>query len=392
MSAPHQQPLHAAAAMRAVARPRAAALRWAVPMLLAVPAVLALVACGATNPYYDPAKPHHRPDGFVNSDGTLAGKPPSMLLRWMVERTRDGLPKPPATFVNGYTGFEPRRPDLALLRDNRTRNTATWIGHATVLVQTAGLNILTDPQFSERAFAVQWAGPKRRVPVPVTLAELPRIDLVLISHSHYDHLDRDSVLALARQPGGSPLFMVPLGLERWMREQGIERVQALDWWDAHPAPAAPGLPADGAAGVEVHCVPAHHWSARTPFDRNRTLWSGWVVRAPGFSFYFAGDTGYSGDFARIGERFGGFDLAAIPVGAYEPRWFMSAQHVDPAEAVRIHRDVRARRSIGIHWGTFELTDEPLDAPIGALADALRAAGVPADRFELYRHGETRVLD
>ena len=335
-------------------------------------------SCGHVNPYYQPDKPHHRPDGFTNTYGPPGGRPLSDLLTWFVQRTRDGLPKPPSQFVQGYN-FPVLEPDLAFLRANRTRNTATWIGHATMLVQMNGLNILTDPIFSDRAFMVQWAGPQRKTPLPATLAELPHIDLVLVSHNHYDHLDADTIDALNRQPGGAPLFVVPLGVEVWMRDRGVQRVQAFDWWDSKPV-----------AGVEVSCVPVNHWSARNPFDRNATLWGGWVIRAPGFSLFFAGDTGYSADFKDIGNRFGGFDLALIPVGAYEPRWFMKDQHVDPDEAVSIHRDIKSRQSIGIHWGTFELTDEPLDQPIGDLAQALVRAGEPVDRFVLFKHGETRI--
>lgn len=355
-----------------------------VALFLALFAVVGFAGCSSTNPYYAPEKTHHRPQGFVNSDGQQVSKPFSMLLRWWRERWAQSLPPPPARFVSGYGGFEVLAPDAQMLRANRTRTTVTWVGHATLLVQVGGLNVLTDPHFSERAFPVQWIGPRRRVPPAMPISALPRIDLVVISHNHYDHLDRDSVLALNAQPGGPPLFAVPLGVDLWMREQGIENVRRFDWWDMLRLPQAPG--------TELHFVPAKHWSSRTPFDRNATLWGGWVLRNPGFSFYFAGDTGYSArDFNAIGERFGGFDLAAIPVGAYEPRWFMGEQHVDPAQAVQIHRDVRARRSMGIHWGAFELTDEPLDAPIGALPAAVSAAGLPRDAFEVWKHGETRVF-
>jgi L-ascorbate metabolism protein UlaG (beta-lactamase superfamily) len=348
-------------------------------LLLIAACALVVTGCARVNPYYDPGRPHHTPSGFRNNYGAAGGKPLSELLRWYVERTRDGLPRAPSTHVNGYD-FPLVRPDLAWLHANKTEPSITWIGHATLLLQVGGLNILTDPHFSERAFAVQWMGPRRRVPLTVKLDELPRIDLVVISHSHYDHLDRDSVQALNRQPGGAPLFLVPLGVERWLADQGITRTQALDWW---------GQVQHG--GLEVHFVPSQHWSARTPFDRNSTLWGGWVIRHPSFSFYFAGDTGYSNDFRDIGERFGGFDLAAIPVGAYLPRWFMKDQHVDPDEAVQIHRDVKSRLSFGIHWGSFELTDEPLDAPIGELVEARARHGIASDAFVLFRHGETRRL-
>jgi L-ascorbate metabolism protein UlaG (beta-lactamase superfamily) len=343
---------------------------------LVVFAVLGNAACSGKNPYYDPAKRHHTETGFTNNYGPPGGKPLSELLRWTYERTRDGLPRPPSEHINGYQ-FPQERPELEWLASNRSEPSVTWIGHATLLVQVGGLNILTDPHFSERAFAVQWMGPRRRVPLNVRLDELPRIDLVLISHSHYDHLDEQTVKALAAQRGGSPKFLVPLGIERWLEREGIAGAQAFDWWDHTRL-----------GSVEVHFVPAQHWSARSPFDRNRTLWGGWVLRGPGFSFYFAGDTGYSRDFADIGERFGGFDVAAIPVGAYAPRWFMKDQHVDPEEAVRIHLDVRSRLSIGIHWGSFELTDEPLDAPIGELATARRLHGIEEQAFRLLRQGQT----
>jgi L-ascorbate metabolism protein UlaG (beta-lactamase superfamily) len=347
---------------------------------LAAAALLGAAIAGpsSANPDYDPAKPHHRPDGFVNNSGPPGGKPLSDLLEWYRERSADGVPKPPSTHVNGYD-FPAVRPDLDLLRSNRDRVTVTWVGHATLFLQMGGLNILTDPHFSERAFPVQFMGPKRMGPLPVRLADLPRIDLVLISHNHYDHLDYDTVMALKAQPGGEPLFVAPLGVDRWLRENGVKRVEHFDWWDSKRL-----------LGLKVYFVPAQHWSSRSPWDRNQTLWGGWVLKSKDFSFYFAGDTGYSKDFADIGAKFGGFDLAAIPVGAYLPRWFMKEQHVNPEEAVMIHRDVKSRRSIGIHWGTFELTDEPLDEPIGELPAARRKLGVPDDEFVLFRHGETRT--
>ena len=338
----------------------------------------ALAGCGPVNPYFDASRSHHRPDGFANNYGPPGGKPLGDLLKWYFDRSSNGLPKAPSTHVDGYD-FPMVRPDLDFLRSNRDQVSVTWVGHATLLVQLGGLNVLTDPHFSERAFMVQFAGPRRMGPLPVRLEELPRIDLVLISHNHYDHLDVETVRALEAQPGGAPLFAAPLGVDLWLREQGVTRVERFDWWDSKRL-----------AGLQVHFVPSQHWSSRTPWDRNATLWGGWVLETGDFSFYFAGDTGYSKDFRDIGERFGGFDLAAIPVGAYLPRWFMKEQHVNPEEAVLIHRDVGARRSIGIHWGTFELTDEPLDEPIGELPLARKKHGVPDSDFVLFRHGETRV--
>lgn len=354
-----------------------------------------------TNPYYDPQKPHHTKDGFKNN--YLTESIGGAFLRWQYERITQGLPKPP----ENHYAFPTVRPDLDWLRHNRTQTSATWIGHATVLMQVNGVNLLTDPVFSNRVSPVSFAGPARKVPLPMTITELPHIDVVLISHNHYDHLDKDSVLQLNRQPGGAPLFLVPLGIKPWMADIGIDNVRELDWWQQTTVP-----------GLTLDFVPAQHWSSRTLTDRYQTLWGGWMVRttplsADGarvnaevsasvstpanvkvtgqkkpFSFFFAGDTGYSKDFADIQRRFDSVDLALLPIGAYAPRWFMRNQHIDPAEAVRVFQDLHARHAIAIHWGTFELTDEPLDAPPKALARALSDAGIAAEHFSVLDHGAT----
>lgn len=311
---------------------------------------------------------------FQNNDPQA---PQGSLLKWRWNALIHGLPPAPA---NHYQ-FPVDHPDVGWLHANRSENTLTWIGHATALVQIGGVNILTDPVFSQRASPFSFIGPSRRTPPGLRLSELPHIDVVLISHSHYDHLDTASVRALNAQAGGPPRFLVPLGIKRWLAGKGIDNAEELNWGDRTRV-----------AGLDVWFVPATHWSARSMGDRNDTLWGGWVVKTPPgashpYSLYFAGDTGYSNDAKRIGAAFGGFDLALIPIGAYAPRWFMAPQHIDPEEAVKVFRDVGARQAIGIHWGTFELTDEPLDEPPAKLAGATRAAGLPDDAFSVLHHGQ-----
>ena len=236
---------------------------------------------------------------------------------------------------------------------------------------------------------MQFAGPKRMQPPGLALTELPHIDVVVISHNHYDHLDRASVFALSQQAGGPPLFLVPLGLKAWMAGIGVDNVRELNWWQSAMV-----------GGVEFVLTPVQHWSARSFSDRYDTLWGGWAVFGADFHWYYSGDTGYSKDFADTRTRFadrqspargGGFDLALIAVGAYEPRWFMKEQHLDPAEAVQVHVDLGAKRSLGVHWGTFNLTDEPLDQPPRDLAVAREAARLAPEAFFLLAVGGTQKL-
>lgn len=337
--------------------------------------------CASQPPaWYQAEKPHHRPGGFANSDGTVSSKSGADLIRWRWEAWRGGRPSVPNQVYDGYGDFPVTQPNLKRLAEPGEQAIMTWIGHATALIQMGGVNVLTDPHFGERASPVSFAGPRRRVALPMTLAQLPHIDLVVISHNHYDHLDIDTIEGLAAQVDGPPLFLVPLGVDAWFKDLGVVNVQAMDWWDKTRL-----------RGLDVDFVPVHHWSARGIGDRNMTLWGGWVLRTDSDSVFFAGDTGYSKDFAKIGARFGSFDLALIPVGAYEPRWFMKEQHVNPDEAVQVHIDIKARQSVGIHWGTFELTDESLDQPILDLAVALKKYGIPADRFVLLQHGQTMEI-
>jgi L-ascorbate metabolism protein UlaG (beta-lactamase superfamily) len=349
--------------------------------------VLSAAGCAFSNPHYDANKPHHRPEGFQNVDpAAFMPVPLAQFLRWQRERLSLDI-APPKMDLSVVPA------ELDALRTNRSRFAVTWIGHASALVQLGGINVLTDPIFSERASPVQWAGPKRWQPPGIALKDLPHIDVVVISHNHYDHLDLQSVHDLNTQPGGPPLFVVPLGTERWMADVGIANVKALDWWQSVEVRGASGA-------ATVHLTPLQHWTRRTLADTMQCLWGGYVVEtgegSARRSFFFGGDTGYSAEhFPEIGRRFasrGGIDLGVIPIGGYEPRWFMSRQHVNPEEAVKIHRDIGTRRSLGVHWGTFQLTDEPLDQAVSDLAAARIKFAMNDGEFFVLRHGQTRWFD
>lgn len=360
----------------------------AYPLKPLVAAAWLAAGCGTQTPPPSPdalpERVHHRGDMFQNRYHEFATRSTQDFWRWRLSAWRQGLPPPPTTPIPSTP------PDRAFIAANARAGAAmqpavTWIGHATVLAQLGGINVLTDPIFSERASPVSFTGPRRHQPPALALDELPRIDVVLVSHNHYDHCDIASLTALARQAGGSPLFVVPLRLRALLAEAGIERVVELDWWQSTKV--------EGAVGpVEIVLTPVQHWSARRLDDRMRTLWGGFALFATDLHLYFSGDTGYSRDFADTRARFaarqtqergGGFDLAMLPIGAYEPRWFMQPQHVNPDEAVLAHRDLGAKATLGIHWGTFEMSDEPLDQPPRDLAAARTARGVSdADFFTL----------
>lgn len=258
----------------------------------------------------------------------------------------------------------------------KTEFSATWIGHSSFLMGAAGTRFLVDPVFSEYCAPMPLKRLRRRAAPGLPLAEVAGVPFVLITHNHYDHLDRATV----RQLLPETQFIAPKGLGRWFHTLGRQCVQELEWWET--ATAGP---------LQITCVPAQHFSSRTFWDRDRTLWCGWIVRAGGKTIYLAGDTGYCPVFREIGERFGPMDLSVIPIGAYEPRWFMQPMHVNPEEAVQIHRDVRSRLSVASHWGTFCLTDEPMDEPPRRLRQALEQAGIPEREFHVLDVGQTMAF-
>jgi L-ascorbate metabolism protein UlaG (beta-lactamase superfamily) len=341
-------------------------------LLVVALAASGIAACAALDygrRYHEgPVSDHFDGTRFFNPAGPI-GKGLLDVIQW---RLKGGQSDWPDAVPLAASDQPPARVTGADLR-------VTFVGHATVLIQTAGLNILADPIWSERAFMVDWAGPKRVTPPGIAFEDLPPIDLVLVSHNHYDHMDLPTLARL--REAHDPLVITPLGNEHVLRDGDPRlRVQALDWWQPHAV----------GEQARVHVVPVYHWSRRRVFDRNKALWGGFVVETKGGNVYVAGDTGLwdGAFFAQARERLGPFRLAVLPVGAYEPRWFMKDQHVNPAEAVRIHELLGAPPTLGVHLRTFQLTDEAIDRPEQELAEALREGKVPEGRFITLPAGGT----
>ncbi|KAG0557328.1 hypothetical protein KC19_11G120600 [Ceratodon purpureus] len=329
-------------------------------------------------------KEHHTAAGGFRNPWPSYGKRPSFLSTmkfFMFEMDRSAVSEE----VKQRLGA-PLKTNLdALANPPVGALQATWVGHATFLLQFDKLNVLTDPIWSDRCSPSTIVGPKRFMPVPFPIKDLPPVDVVIISHNHYDHLDEATVRAL----GNKPLYLVPLGIKSWFTSLGITNVVELDWWQEHQFSAPDG---DNSKTLRAVCTPCQHFSGRGILDRDKTLWCSWVLESPSKKVYFGGDTGFcsvtkdsdhpGGDvatretisyskkedlpvcpsFAEIGKRFGPFDLACLPIGAYSPRHFMSSIHCSPEDAVAIHIAVNAKRSIGMHWGTFKLTDEAILEP------------------------------
>jgi len=288
-------------------------------------------------------------------------------LRWM--RTR--VPEPWRPWIPS----EPGPPPPSRVAGSTLRT--TFINHATFLLQTAGINILTDPVWSLRVSPVQWTGPKRHRAPGIRLEDLPPIDAILISHNHYDHFDRPTLRTLAQIH--RPAVFCPLGLARPLRRLGFREIHQLDWGQSV-----------GWRGIPVHCVRAQHFAARTPFDRNRTLWCGWVLCPDGGNLYFAGDSGFGSFFQQIGGAFGPIRLALLPIGAYEPEWFMGPVHMTPEQAVEVHALVQAQTTIPMHYGTFSLADDGESAPLDRLRAALEGDSRAAE-FLVLQEGEGQVV-
>lgn len=249
----------------------------------------------------------------------------------------------------------------------------TFINHASFYIQMNGLNIITDPVYSERVSPVKFAGPKRVREPGIDIDSLGKVDIVIISHNHYDHLDADTLKKLNNKY--RPLFLVPLGDYRIMHILGIKNVKEMDWWETHEQ-----------NGVKIHFTPSQHWSARGLMDKCDSLWGSYFIESSEAKVYFAGDTGYGSHFKKIHEKLGAPDLSLLPIGAYAPRWFMKYHHMNPEDAVLAHKDLNAKMSLGMHFGVFQLTDEPIDEPV----EKLKSFNI--ENFKVIDLGETYQIN
>jgi L-ascorbate metabolism protein UlaG (beta-lactamase superfamily) len=323
--------------------------------------------------YNGPISDHFDGERFFDPHGV----PPRSrrdLLRWMADRYWRGTrAKWPIWAPSPYSDQPPARVGGAILR-------VSYVGHASWLIQTAGLNILVDPVWSKRASPFGFVGPKRVNDPGIAFANLPPIDAVLVSHAHYDHLDLTTLSRLAA--AHRPRVITPLGNDAIMRNANPAIAAEAHDWDER---------IELGAGVATTLVPTRHWSARNLSDRNMSLWASFVIETPAGRIYFVADSAYGRYFRDVRERHGPFKLAILPIGAYEPRWFMSDQHMNPAEAVQAFIDCGAGHALGHHYGTFQLTDEPIHAPLVALANALEDRGIPPERFRTLWPGQVLQL-
>jgi len=327
-----------------------------------------LAACTGVGKEPIPGQPaHHVEGGFRNTNPAFVR--PSAAARFAFIWKR-------AWASSGTIDVARVANDGAALRANGSEPTVTWVGHATVLLQLDGVNLLTDPHWGRRASPVSFAGPKRLQTPGLAFEDLPPIHVVVLSHDHFDHLDLGTVKRLAADR--DPIFVVPLGLKRWLEGEGITRVVELDWWQEFEY-----------RGLRIVCTPAQHFSQRSLWDSNTRLWASWAVLGSSRRFYFGGDTGYFDGLREIGERLGPFDLVAFQIGAYMPPAIMRFVHLTPEQAVAALQDLRGRTLLGIHWGTFDLADEPLEEPPARMLEEAARRGVPPDRAWIMKLGETR---
>jgi L-ascorbate metabolism protein UlaG (beta-lactamase superfamily) len=301
-------------------------------------------------------------------------------IRGLIKYGFGFVDEPYALFEPTKNHYEPIavEPDYEKIQNPpKDKIQVTWIGHSSFLVQMGGVNFLTDPHFSKRASPMQWVGPKRVIKPALPINKLPKIDAVLISHDHYDHLDLGTVRAL----GNKVRYIVPLALADWFKKKKLTNVIDRDWWENTEE-----------AGLTFTCTPAQHFSGRVLGRYNQTLWAAWVVEHKGRKLYFGGDSGYSPHFSEVHQKFGAMDLSLIPIGAYHPRFLMKDMHIDPREAVRAHKDLESKLSVGMHWGTFKLTYEAMNEPPAYLRKVLEQEQIPLRSFVTLPIGATIASD
>ena len=299
----------------------------------------------------------------------------SAFFRWQWQRVRNGVaPSPPPG------SFPLATPRIAHPRAHEHECRVTWLGHASFLLQIGGLNLLLDPVLSKRASPFARFGPARFAEAPLRVDQLPPIDAVLLSHDHYDHLDEPTVLSLSRQFGADLKWITPLAYRDWFEKRGVHALIELEWWQSAQL-----------GDLQITATPAQHWTRRG-WSYSERLWCSYMIRAPHFSTFFCGDSGYCPAFKEIGAEFGGCDIAMLPIGAYEPRWFMRFSHMNPEEAVQSFLDLNARTFVPMHWGTFRLTDEDMLEPPRRLRAAWAEAGLPPEQLAILQHGETLIQE
>lgn len=339
-------------------------------VLVAVVVVLTIGYLISAPTYKGPVSDHFDGKRFRNYNGVEA-KGFTEALQWMLS-SRDKKPWGP------FHPIPPGPPPPAQVAGSQVR--VTFVNHSTVLLQFDSLNVVTDPVWYDRTSPYQWVGPERHRPPGIRFEDMPKIDILLLSHNHWDHLDIKTVQKICQRD--QPKVYCPLGVKAFLEEQGCKNVTEMDWNGslAHND------------STTIHCVPAQHFSGRGIFDRDATLWCGFVIdsRVAG-KLYFVGDTGYGSFFKKIGEQYGPMRLSLIPIGAFRPTWFMAPIHCSPAQAVQIHEDVRSQQSVAIHYGTFPLADDGETESVDELRNALRHHPELADRFWTLPEGEGRFV-
>jgi len=340
---------------------------WIISLLFIAAVTITSAGWMVSKPgYKGPTSDHFNGTTFENS-GNVPSKSFFDVMKWYLQRDQGEwveIPEQEVTFAEKPA-------------DNITKGMViTYVNHSTFLIQAAGVNILTDPVWSDRVSPVSFIGPKRFRPPGIKFEDLPKIDVVLISHNHYDHLDLETIKKLDER--FRPQFITPLGVGQLLKQSLVRYTSDLDWWESKIVDS----------DITVHSVEAQHFSARGLFDRNKTLWSGYVIDTPAGDVYFAGDTGYGEFFRKIRQKHPTIKVGLIPIGAYQPRWFMKPMHINPEEAIQVHKDVGAQISFGMHYGTFPLADDGMYEPENDFMQALRKPGNIGVNFKLLKEGDS----